>query len=336
MAPSSSIQFIDTALWCTTPFRLSYADPNQKWLIRKQLLSLLQNYPSFNLSNDTFTHNDGTAVNLFKVSGCFHVSQSTPPIHFTLWLHENYPSMAPMAFIVSSNSMYPIRQNHPFVSPCGTITTPYLQTWSYPGYNLNDLVHNLVQIFSHDHPLIYYSTEFSFTRTSLVSKREALDRFSGMLHYDMGALQSRTEEETEALLTIQVELKNRARVIRNIVSGLDDERKKLKETVMELAGEADVLTNWLKVNGDPKAIGVILGDRVEDTFEAIDAESKAEFEGSAADEAIEDVIYALDKALERGVVSFDSYIRQVRILAREQFFHRDLLVNLEVKRGFTH
>lgn len=241
-----------------------------------------------------------------------------------------------MVFVVSSNSMYPIRQNHPFVSPCGAIITPYLQTWSYPGCNLNDLLHNLVQIFSHDHPLIYYSTASSFTHTSLVSKREALDRFSGMLHYDMGALQATTEEETEGLLTVQVELKNRARVIRNIVSGLDHERKKLKETVMGLAERADVLMNWLKVNSDPKAIGVILGDRVEDAFEAIDAESNAELDGTAADEAIEDVIYALDKALEQGVVSFDTYIRQVRILAREQFFHRDLLVKLKVKGGFTH
>lgn len=157
-----------------------------------------------------------------------------------------------------------------------------------------------------------------------------------MLHYDMGALQAMTEEETEGLLTVQDELKNRARGIRNIVSGLDHERKKLKETVMGLAERADVLMNWLKVNSDPKAIGVILGDRVKDAFEAIDAESNAELDGTAADEAIEDVIYALDKALEQGVVSFDSYIRQVRILAREQFFHRDLLVKLKVKGGFTH
>lgn len=50
-----------------------------------------------------------------------------------------------------------------------------------------------------------------------------------------------------------------------------------------------------------------------------------EIDGLAADEATKDMIYALDKALEQGVI---------RILAREQFFHRDLLVKLKVKRGF--
>lgn len=37
-----------------------------------------------------------------------------------------------------------------------------------------------------------------------------------------------------------------------------------------------------------------------------------EIDGLAADEATKDMIYALDKALEQGVI---------RILAREQFFH---------------
>ncbi|XP_051116110.1 protein ELC-like [Andrographis paniculata] len=43
---------------------------------------------------------------------------------------------------------------------------------------------------------------------------------------------------------------------------------------------------------------------------------------TASDLALEDTIYALDKAVQEGAVPFDQYLRNVRLLAREQFFHR--------------
>jgi ESCRT-I complex subunit TSG101 len=45
---------------------------------------------------------------------------------------------------------------------------------------------------------------------------------------------------------------------------------------------------------------------------------------SAADRALEDAIYALDRGVQEGSVPFDGYLRSVRALAREQFFQRVL------------
>ncbi|KAK3193658.1 hypothetical protein Dsin_024968 [Dipteronia sinensis] len=213
--PCSSIQFLDTALSCTSPFALSYTDLNQKWVIRKHLISLVQDHPDFTLSTDTFNHNDGSTVNLLNASGYLRVSKITPPIHVTIWLHENYPHMPPIVFInTSSNTLNQIHQNHPFVDQCGLTTSPYLQTWLHPGCNLCNLVHNLIKIFSHDHPFSYSSSvsTTSFTHPSLVSKREALDRLLGMLHYDKAALQAKAEEDIEGLSILQVELEKRAGV----------------------------------------------------------------------------------------------------------------------------
>ncbi|KAK1402669.1 hypothetical protein POM88_002274 [Heracleum sosnowskyi] len=102
MSSSSSVHFIDSALSCTSPFALSYTDPDKKWLIRKHLILLLQNFPSFRPSVDVFTHNDGNIVNLLFATGELHVSNSASPINLSIWLHENYPDMAPIVF-VSSN-----------------------------------------------------------------------------------------------------------------------------------------------------------------------------------------------------------------------------------------
>ena len=146
MVTASSIQFIDSALSCTTSLALSYSDPEQKWIIQKHLTSLLQDYPTLNPSIDTFIHNDGTTVNFLNANGYLFVSHSSPPIAITIWLHENYPYMAPIVF-VTPNHMSKIHPNHPFVDPFGATKSAYLLvlTWQHPRCNLTDVVHNLVK-----------------------------------------------------------------------------------------------------------------------------------------------------------------------------------------------
>ncbi|EOX94602.1 hypothetical protein QUC31_004611 [Theobroma cacao] len=321
MAPPSPKEFIETALFATNPYALSYSDSEQKWLILRHLLSLLQEYPSFRPSTGRFLHNDGNEVNLLCASGYVHVSNSTPSIPLTIWLHENYPHKAPLVF-VSLDPMTRIHRHHPFVDTSGATTPPYILTWKYPPCNLSDLLHNLVQLFSHDHPFSYSPPTSSFTHPSLVSRKEALDRLVGMLYYDMVALQASTVEEIEELSLLQDNLKKRDRFTTSMILEMEQEWKKLKERSNNWAEEADRLVNWLKVNDRRPLMALAAGDvEIEDAFE-IDEKSRVKLDCSAADSAIEDVLYKLDKALELEAVSFDSYIKQVRSLAREQFFLR--------------
>ncbi|KAJ9187639.1 hypothetical protein P3X46_003068 [Hevea brasiliensis] len=155
---------------------------------------------------------------------------------------------------------------------------------------------------------------------------EALDRLSGMLHYDMMAFLAKNEEEVENLSKLQEELIKRDTIIRNMISSLEQERSSLKDNVTKLTDEADVVMNWLRVN-DANSVAVG-GDEMEEAFEAADEESKLKIECLSGDRAIEDLIYALDKAVEEGTVPFDAYIKQVRALAREQFYSRAMLVEL--------
>ena len=81
----------------------------------------------------------------------------------------------------------------------------------------------------------------------------------------------------------------------------------------------DVLEGWLRDNQGKKMAGL---ENPEDAFECADVLSKQMLDCTAADLAIEDTLYALDKALQVGGVPFDQYLRSVRALSREQFFHR--------------
>ncbi|XP_059625941.1 protein ELC isoform X2 [Cornus florida] len=304
---------------------LSYTDPDQKWLIREHLISLLQDFPSLNPSIDTFTHNDGTRVNLLIATGELHIPHSTIAIPVAIWLHEDYPNMPPIVF-VSSNSNYPIRRDHSFVDTSGAITTPYLETWLYPRCNLSNLVRNLLKLFSHSHPF-YYSPSSSFVHPSRFSKREALDRVACSLHYDTVALRAKTEEEIEELSVLQVEMVKRVDVTTSMIIGLEHERTSLKKRTKDLMEEADVLLNWVKVHDHNK--NSVAAIEIDDVFETVDDESKRLMDCLAADWAMDDLIYALDKAVEQGVVTFEMYIKQVRILARKQFYYR----YMQMKKG---
>ncbi|XP_022759744.1 protein ELC-like [Durio zibethinus] len=319
MAPPSPKEYIETALFASSPYALSYSDSKQKSLILRHLLSFLQENPTFRPSTGRFMHNDGTEVNLLYASGCLHVSNSTPPIPLIIWLHENYPRKAPLVF-VSLDPMTPIHRHHPFVdNTSGATSPPYILTWKYPPCNLTDLLRNLAHLFSHDHPFSYTPTT-SFTHPSLVSPKEALDRLVGMLYYDMVALQASTFGEIEELSLLQEELKRRDHFTTSLISEMEQERKKLKERANNWLEETDRMENWLRVNDRRPILALDAGDvEIEDAFE-IDDKSRVRLDSSAADMAIEDVLHKLDMALEQDAVSIDSYIKQVRSLAREQFF----------------
>ncbi|PKI32841.1 hypothetical protein CRG98_046767 [Punica granatum] len=175
MAPvvASPIKFIEAALsnGAGSPFGLSYSDPNQRWLIRKDLLSLLQEFPSFAPSIDTFFHNDGTSTKLLVARACLRVSS--------------------------------IHSDHPFVDPSSGLTSrPYLSTWSHPRCSLSNLARNLVKLFLKDHP--FWSSPPSSegpANPALASKTKALDRLSGMIHYDLAVLRSTGDDELPLLVT---------------------------------------------------------------------------------------------------------------------------------------
>ncbi|KAI3449703.1 hypothetical protein Pfo_006368 [Paulownia fortunei] len=321
------IKFIEDALFCTSPLALSYTGPDQKWIIRQHLISLFQDFPSLKPSVGVFTHNDGTEVKLLNANGELPVSQNAPSVPLTIWVHEFYPQMAPIVYLDLANSVYPIYENHPFADSSGATVSSYLKNWQFTKSNLSGLVHNLIKLFSHNHPF-YYSGSSSCAHPSIVSKMEAMDRLAGTIYYDMAAIRAKTEEEIENLSALQVELEKRAEAVKNLVLGLEQERKSLKERTKELCDESDKVLNWLRVYDGGS------GFPMDDAFESLDGKSEIMVECLAADLAMEDLMYALDEAVEQEVVGFEVYMKQVRVLAREQFWHRAKMVKIEKLKGF--
>ncbi|XP_057801037.1 protein ELC [Salvia miltiorrhiza] len=308
---NSSTRFIEDALFCSDPLALSYSDPDQKWIIRQHLISLLHDFPSLKPSVAVFTHNDGTDVKLLLASGDLPVS---PPVPLTIWVHELYPHVPPIVYV--NAAPHPIHDHYPFADPAsGAAASAYIASWHFARSTLSGLAHNLVRLFCHSHPFCHTGGSDSWAHhPSLASRMEATDRLACSVYSDAAAMATEARREIEDLAAVQAALKERSEALAIAVRQLEGERRGLKWRSDKMSEEADRLQNWLKVYAGCAAI--------DDAFEGVDAWSETAMDLLAADRAAEDLLYKLEEAVGAGVVGFHVYIKQVRVLARDQFFIR--------------
>ncbi|XP_021901356.1 protein ELC-like [Carica papaya] len=374
--PQQIQQFLSSVLSQRGPSSLPYAE-TYKYQIRKHLLDLIAVYPALEPKTSTFTHNDGRTVNLLQAEGTIPMlfQGVTYNIPIIIWLLDTYPIHPPCVYLNPTRDMI-IKRPHPYVTPSGLVSIPYLHNWVYPSSNLLDLASNLSAFFSRDPPL--YSqrrlqTPSSFSASSSgygsvgqspspavsshvlvqqppkafppspyggsvaagmvrqeqqktdeageVSRRNAMNKIVEMAHGDLVAMRTVREAETEGLLSAQAVLKTREERINKGLKEMQDEKEGLEQQLQLVLMNTDVLEAWIKEN-ESKTKKLEDLDAGDNTFACIDALSNQMLDCTAADLAIEDVVYSLDKALQEGAVPFDQYLRNVRLLSREQFFHR--------------
>ncbi|CAD7699902.1 unnamed protein product [Ostreobium quekettii] len=102
---------------------------------------------------------------------------------------------------------------------------------------------------------------------------------------------------------------------------MQQERAAYEQCVKDMSLKTQELSLWLqKANGKADA-GPIDPDTV---IVPEDELCRQALESQAEDLAIEDCLYALDKALQNEVIGLDSYLKQVRQLCNKQFFARVL------------
>lgn len=137
---------------------------------------------------------------------------------------------------------------------------------------------------------------------------------------DVRELRRRREGEMEGMFSAQAVLRKREEEIGRGFRGMLEEKEALEQQLQVVLMNSDVLEGWLRENEgkmvDARSVSV------DEAFEPCDPLSKQILECTAADLAIEDVIYSLDKAVQEGAMRFDQYLRSVRLLSREQFLQR--------------
>ncbi|KAL2248824.1 protein ELC-like [Sesamum indicum] len=362
-------QFLNSVLSQRGPAALPYAE-DMKWHIRQHLLYLTEAYPSLQPKTAVFTHNDGRTVNLLQADGTVPMSFQgvTYNIPVIIWLMESYPRHAPLVFVNPTRDMI-IKRPHPFVSPNGVVSIPYLHSWVFPASNLVELVRNLSHFFARDPPLYsqrkpsnpspnpnlnpsYSSMNSSMGSTAArpaippreyspaptppppygsgrmtedpaeVFKKNAVNKLVDVVNGDIRELKKSREEEMEGLFGAQASLRKREEELRKGLKEMQDEKEALEQQLQMVLMNTDVLEGWLRENEGKLGSNEVNCVDVDEAFEPCDALSKQMLDCTASDLAVEDAIYALDKAAQEGAIPFDQYLRNVRLLSREQFFHR--------------
>ncbi|XP_072968781.1 protein ELC-like [Typha angustifolia] len=356
-------QFLTTALSQRGPSSLPYTE-DVKWLIRNHLVALADAFPSLHPKSALFTHNDGRAALLLQADGTIPIvfSGVVYNIPAVVWLPENYPRGPPLVFLSPTRDML-IKPHHPHVDRSGHVVVPYLRSWVFPSSNLVDLVRSLSHLFGQDPPLytrqstpnpnpnpnptptpspnpnptpspsrIYSSSSSPAAALSPspyryptedpadVFRRNAISKIVDTAHADMGALRRSREAEMEGLFATQAELRRRQEELSKGVRDMVEEKEGLEQQLQLVLMNTDVVEGWVRENEGRRRREV----DVDQAFEPADGLSRQMLECTAADLAVEDTIYALDKAVQEGQVPVDGYLKSVRAMAREQFFHRAL------------
>ncbi|KAM0943987.1 putative ubiquitin E2 variant, ubiquitin-conjugating enzyme/RWD, steadiness box (SB) [Dioscorea sansibarensis] len=314
--PSSSIEFIDSTFSDTGMRSLSYKHQELKWLIREHLFSLFHDFPLFFPSADNYIHNDGTVVHLLNITGYLTVPPSKLPVRMTIWLKEEYPFTPPLVYI-SSHSAAKMHHQHPFIDPSsGSTCCPYLETWKYPRSNLSDLTREIVEVFKICTPYPDFVDE-SLVIMTMTNRKDIELQLARQVHDDKGCFTAQVEEDIEHLLGLQGMLLERADTLNFIMHELEKERKSLRDAVNSMALDVEAILEWLRATDD-----------IEEVVDVADERSKCLIKSQAEDRAIDDVVEVIWKEVVEGRIEFREYLKQIRRSAREQFFHRALIIKL--------
>ncbi|KAL8552006.1 hypothetical protein ACS0TY_000894 [Phlomoides rotata] len=362
-------QFLNSVLSQGGPASLPYAE-GMKWHVRQHLVHLAEAYPNLQPKTAVFTHNDGRTVNLLQADGTVPITfqGAAYNIPVIIWLMESYPHHAPMVFVNPTRDMM-IKRQHPFVSPNGVVSVPYIHSWVFPSSNLAELARNLSHVFGRDPPLysqrkspnsnpnpnpnlnsnygsmnssvgsdvarpaippsVYSSTPpYGSGRLTdnpvEVFRKNAINQLVESLNDDIRAMRKSREGGMEGLFSAQAELRNHDEELRSGLKEMQDEKEALEQQLQMVLMNTDILEGWLRENESKLGSNNVNSVNVDEAFQPCDALSKQILDSTASDMAAEDTLYALDKAVQEGAVPFDQYMRNVRLLSRNQFFDRAL------------
>ncbi|KAJ8754199.1 hypothetical protein K2173_002099 [Erythroxylum novogranatense] len=169
---------------------------------------------------------------------------------------------------------------------------------------------------------------------SEVYKRNAISKIVEAVHGDVLEMRKQRGVEMEGLFSAQAVLKSREDEINKGLKEMQDEKEGLEAQLQVVLMNTDVVESWVRENeGKICKLGDLDVDKVFDCAESL---SKQMLECTASDLAIEDAVYSLDKAVQEGAVPFDQYLRNVRLLSREQFFHRATAAKVRAAQMQAH
>ncbi|CAA7390594.1 unnamed protein product [Spirodela intermedia] len=165
-----------------------------------------------------------------------------------------------------------------------------------------------------------------------VYRRNAVNKILETAHSEIIATRKSREQEIENLFATQAVLRRRAEELSSGLREMHDEKEGLEQQLQLALMNSDLLEGWVRENAGKKRRDEL---DVDELFEPCDLLSKQLIECTAADMALEDTFYSLDKSVQEGAIPLDMYLKSIRALSREQFFHRATSAKVRASQGHS-
>jgi len=302
-------------------------------------------------------HNDGRSSTLLQLYGTVPIyykdRQYNIPVQ--IWLVENYPAVPPTCYVTPTKEMR-VSHKHRHVDPMGLIYLPYLNQWNMGTSTLAELVLSMITVFSEEPPVFRAEDLFASKATIAQHKPAAaptpaaaaaaaaaaqsdaaarkkntlVQQATTKLQTALGALHKETAGDIDQLLEQQNGLKQSEQKIKSTIASLKEQQAALTTRLAVLSAKTEEVSAWLAEHEhDHKRV------EVESLVFPKDSWGQQLIEQVAEDHAIEDTLYALDKALSKERIDAKIFMKQVRKLATQQFFARALAIKIQQKQAET-
>ena len=152
--------------------RIGYAQPAR---VKQDIMETWQRYAAMRHKAKTHFHSDGRESFLVALDGTVPISYQSATYHIPVevLLSKAYPNEAPFCFVRPVSGMK-VKHNHRHVTVDGRVhSLPYLSGWRAHSCNLSTLLGHLVHIFSQDPPVFADSSSFPSSSSSSSSSSPA-------------------------------------------------------------------------------------------------------------------------------------------------------------------
>lgn len=137
-------------------------------------------------------------------------------------------------------------------------------------------------------------------------------------------------KEVAQLREVGAELNSRHSKLMAGFNAMEAERTALERNVGAMSAKTAELDAWLaRHEGKVDSVGRLgSDDELEGAIQPVDGLNRQALMAAAEDVAIEDALYALERALQAGILEPEIYLKQVRKICRKQFFPRALAMKI--------
>jgi ESCRT-I complex subunit TSG101 len=354
MSYQKSAQLIDQVLHQTHGYSF-------KPRVKQDCLGLISNINSLVPQLGTLTQQNVTR-NLLHLVGTIpmYYKGQKYNIPMKIYIPEMYPYHPPTCYVAPTSSMI-IKPRHKYVDQNGLCYLPYLSKWNAKSSNLYELVNQLSAVFGSDPPVYerQTSTPKHYQQQPVYQQQQQPAQSSWLqqsfmqyqpvqyqtpmyqqpvyqqqpymqqpvvdykvqliqkIQQKLVGLSKESSGNVDKLIDVQSKLGQRYEALMQALKKLKEDKEQFEKGIEVLKKKDEEITQWLEQNQ-----GEVDVDKVITTS---DEQSEQIFELIATDQTIEDMLYFLDKGLQKKVTSLDNYLEDIRELSTKQFMAKALL-----------